>query len=204
MDALSHTELMINSEWFRDRLKSIKLSQRGLAKQMNIDPAAVSYMLQGKRAMSMEEARVISAILLMPVTEVMRQAGIEVLDDVRKIPVKGFTTVDFLVTFLPKGTYDTIISPQDMPSKSFALQHRSSNSSMDGWMAFVSGEENEPHDMLDQYCYVALEDGTAMLAVVRKGYKVGTYNLLGLCDGIKVRENKKVAKANLVKWLMPM
>jgi len=195
---------LINSGWFKDRLKAIKLSQRGLAKRMNVDPAAISYMLQGKRAMSMEEAKSLADILLMPVTEVMRQAGIDVTDDVRKVPIKGYTDADHIVNFLPKGTYDTTHAPQDMPSKSFVLQHRASSTPTDGWMTFVSGEEHDPKDMIDQYCYVALENGTAMLAVVRKGYKAGTYNLISICDTCETLENKRVAKAHPVKWVQPI
>jgi hypothetical protein len=36
----------MNTKWFRDRLRGIELSQRGLAKLLDIDAAAVSYMLQ--------------------------------------------------------------------------------------------------------------------------------------------------------------
>lgn len=194
---------MINADWFRDRLKAIKLSQRALAKRMGVDPAAISYMLQGKRNMSMEEAKLMADIFLMPVTEVMRQAGIDVTDDVRKVPIKGYTDKEHVVNFMPKGTYDTTHSPQDMPSKSFVLQHRASSTPTDGWMTFVSGEEHDPKDMLDQYCYVALEDGTAMLAVLRKGYKTGTYNLIRILDSSQTLENKRVSKVHLVKWVQP-
>ncbi len=36
----------IDTEWFRDRLASRKLSQRGLAKAMGVDPSAVSLMFR--------------------------------------------------------------------------------------------------------------------------------------------------------------
>lgn len=39
----------MNTKWFRDRLKGIELSQRGLAKLLDVDAAAVSYMLRGQR-----------------------------------------------------------------------------------------------------------------------------------------------------------
>lgn len=48
--------MLMNTRWFRDRLKGIKLSQRGLAKLLDGDAAAVSYMLRGKRKMSLQEA----------------------------------------------------------------------------------------------------------------------------------------------------
>ena len=35
----------INRPWFQDRLRTLKISQRQLAKRIGLDPAAVSYML---------------------------------------------------------------------------------------------------------------------------------------------------------------
>lgn len=53
----------MNTRWFRDRLKTIELSQRGLAKLLDVDAAAVSYMLRGKRKMTLQEANRIGQIL---------------------------------------------------------------------------------------------------------------------------------------------
>lgn len=50
-----HSKRM-NTKWFRDRLRGIELSQRGLAKLLDVDAAAVSYMLRGQRKMTLQEA----------------------------------------------------------------------------------------------------------------------------------------------------
>lgn len=50
----------MNTEWFRQLLSTRKLSQRGLAKLMELDPAAVSLMLRGQRKMTNEEAHQVS------------------------------------------------------------------------------------------------------------------------------------------------
>lgn len=42
----------MNTKWFRQRLKELELSQRGLAKLLDLDAAAVSYMLRGQRRMT--------------------------------------------------------------------------------------------------------------------------------------------------------
>ena len=111
----------LNKAWFQERLKTLGISQRQLAKRIGLDPAALSYMLAGKRAMSMDEAKAIADIFLLPVTEVMRQAGIDVIDDVRKIPIAGYCTSDCSITMMPKGTHDMIVAPADAPSGSFAI-----------------------------------------------------------------------------------
>lgn len=65
----------MNTRWFRDRLRGIELSQRGLAKLLDVDAAAVSYMLRGKRKMTLHEANRIAQILGVPASEVMRQVS---------------------------------------------------------------------------------------------------------------------------------
>lgn len=194
----------INQTWFQDRLRELKISQRQLAKRIGVDPAAVSYMFQGKRGMSMDEARSIAEHLLVPVTEVMRQAGIDVLDDVRKVPVAGFIGTGCAVTLLPNGTHDLVVAPADTPANSFALQVRMVHSQNDGWLYFVNGTQLAPAEVMDKLCVVAFKDGGLILATVRRGYKRELYNLVLTCeDKATVLENKEVAWTARVLWIQP-
>ncbi len=193
----------INRPWFQDRLRTLKISQRQLAKRIGLDPAAVSYMLAGKRAISMDEAKAIADIFLVPVTEVMRQAGIDVLDDVRKVPIAGFIGANGAVTLLPKGTHDMVMAPADVPNGSFAMQVRMVQSPFDGWLVFVSGQQQEPAEVIDKLAVLALSDGQLMQAIVRRGYKQGLYNLVIASDTNRVHENKQVTWAAKVLWILP-
>lgn len=192
----------INKDFFTERLRSIKLSQRQLAKKIDLDPAAVSYMLSGKRRMTMPEAKAIADVLLVPVTEVMRQAGIEVLDDVRKVPIAGFVGPGAAVTLLPKGTHDMVMAPGDVPTGTFALQIRNPGSPYDGWIAFVSGQHQPPTELLDRYAILATSDGQMLSAMIRRGYKQKLHNLMLLPDGM-VLENREVAWGARVLWIQP-
>lgn len=194
----------INKTWFREQLSRMGLSQRQLAKRINLDPAAVSYMFAGKRNMSMDEAKAIAGELLLPVTEVMRQAGIEVLDDVRKIPIAGYIGSGSTVTLLPKGTHDTAMAPPDVPAGSFALQVRMVQTTFDGWLYFVSGVQETPEKTTDCLCLVALDDGRLLQGIVRRGYKRELYNLVLSPDGNAVLENQKIAWAARVLWIQPL
>lgn len=193
----------LNKGWFIDKLKSIKLSQRKLAEKMNIDPAAVSYMFSGKRDMSMDEAKSIASIFGMPVTEIMRQAGIDVLDDIRRIPVTGYISNDHAVTLLPKGTYDMVDAPPDMPNKSFALQYRDSTGPVDGWLVYISGEQKEAAELLDEAAMCTLSDGRIVNGIIRRGYKKGLFNiLLARCHN-ETSENQSIADAHKILWVRP-
>lgn len=192
----------LNKSFFTDRLRAIKLSQRQLAKKIGLDPAAVSYMLSGKRRMTMPEAKAIADQILVPVTEVMRQAGIEVLDDVRKVPVAGYVGANSVVTMLPKGTHDMVIAPGDVPQGSFALQQRTPGNPVDGWLLFVAGQHQAPAELLDRLTVLATADGKMLLAMIRRGYKQKLYNLILMPDN-EVLENRDVAWAARVLWIQP-
>lgn len=202
---LKHTCGMppIDQNWFKDKLKSVGISQRQLAKKMDLDPASVSYMLSGKRRMTMEEARAIAAHLLLPVTEVMRQAGIEVTDDVRKVPIAGYIGQHAMVTLLPKGTHDAVNAPADVPSGSFVLQMRMINNPQDGWLYFVDGAQGKPEESLDKLCLVTFKDGGLIMAIVRRGYKKDLFNLLVIGDN-SVLENREVVCAARALWIQPV
>lgn len=192
-----------NKDWFLDKLKAIKLSQRGLAKKMDLDPAAVSYMFNGKRDMSMDEAKSIAGIFGMPVTEVMRQAGIDVLDDIRRIPIHGYISNDYAVTLLPKGTHDMVDAPADMPSHSFALQYRDSAGPVDGWLTYISGETGTAIELMDDACMITFKDGRIVNGIIRRGYKQGLYNILLARFQNNVLENQDIAYANKILWVRP-
>jgi transcriptional regulator with XRE-family HTH domain len=66
----------IDGEWFHDRLKDTGKSLRALARHLEKDPSAVSRTFSGSRRMTMEEATQIAVFLGVPVSEVMKHAGI--------------------------------------------------------------------------------------------------------------------------------
>lgn len=195
------TDLM-KTEWFSQLLASRKLSQRGLAKLMDLDPGAVSLMLRGKRKMTNAEAHQISTILGVGITEVLRQAGIEVRDDVRYVKVTGYVDGDSLVTLFPRRTYDKVIGPADCPEGTYALQMRAPSTPSDGWMIFVSPAENDPRSHLNQLCCVALDNGEHVVSFVQRGYRSSTFNLLH-SSGRVLRTDANVVWASPVLWIKP-
>lgn len=192
----------MNTEWFRQLLATRKLSQRGLAKLLELDPAAVSLMLRGQRKMTNEEAHQVSLILGVPITEVLRQAGIEVTDDVRRVKVAGYVDAQAEVTLFPKRTHDRVVGPADCPDGTYALQVRNSQSPQDGWMLFVSPAEDDPRAHLGQLCCVALSAGEHMIAFVQRGYRSGTFNLVRQ-SGDVLRTDADVTWASRILWIKP-
>jgi hypothetical protein len=213
--ALQHTQhyapsstkdQMINKEWFLDRLREKKISQRGLAKKLGLDPAAITYMLKGERRMTQQEASNIAGILLVPVTEVMRQAGIDIHDDIRKIPVAGYITGQSTVTTLAPGAEDHIIAPSDVPTDSYAIQARtqmSPASFADSWLFIVSAARSAPHHNVGKLCLAASKTGQLYIGILSRGYKAAHYNMLLFLSNQTI-ENMDLLWSSPILWVKPL
>jgi transcriptional regulator with XRE-family HTH domain len=69
------TSRQVDTRWFHNKLQDKQMSQRGLAKLLDLDPAAVSLMLKGRRKMSAAEAAEIANLLGVSVDEVLTRSG---------------------------------------------------------------------------------------------------------------------------------
>lgn len=192
----------IDKGWFQEKIAAKKMSQRKLATTLDMDPSSLTLMLQGKRKMTNQEAQQIGKALGYPVTEILRRAGIDVRDDVRKVPITGYVGAHGAVTMLPAGTHDMVISPADVPAGSYALQKRIAGNPGDGWLDFVDGAHCPPDDVLGRFCLATLSDGRSYMAVVSRGYKAGLHNLIILCTQATI-ENQSIAWCSPVLWIKP-
>ncbi|MGZ2448272.1 transcriptional regulator with XRE-family HTH domain [Rhizobium ruizarguesonis] len=100
----------IDSAWFQNQLKDNGKSLRGLARHLEIDPSAVSRTFSGQRRMTMEEATQIALFLGLPVTEVMKHAGIS-------MDAEGAATRILLAAFIDEtGTMQRLTEPRPLPA----------------------------------------------------------------------------------------
>lgn len=193
----------MNTEWFRARMADKKLSQRQLAKMLAIDPAAASLMFRGQRKMTQEEAAKLSVILGVNVTEIMRQAGINVVEDIRPARIAAYVDEDGLVTLLPNGTHESVAGPADCPVGTYAVQVRSHASIKDGWLLFVAPAQVPASQIMDQLCLVATANGKQLLGNVRRGYRQNTYNLV-VWPNDELVEDAQIVWASTVLWIKPL
>lgn len=99
----------VDKAWFLTKLEDQKLSVRGLARQMGVDPSAISRTLSGERRMQMDEAKQIAHFLRVPVAEVMRHAGVSV--DLDGMP----TRIMLAAVIGEDGTLDRLKEPRALP-----------------------------------------------------------------------------------------
>ena len=193
--------MAIDTQWFTDRLQQRKLSQRGLAKLMGIDSAAVSLMFRGKRRMSLEEAAQIAVLLQSSTQEVLAAAGVPITSE-RQVPVIGYMHGDCSVGLEPEGTHDMVDAPPGLPGDAVAIQCRTARSEqdlVDGWLYFLSEMQLNPERAVGTFSLVALKNNGLHMAHIKRGYRRGTYNISDNSGGIV--QNAELAWASPVLWI---
>ena len=65
----------MNKLYFVERLRDLSISQRQLAKRLDLDPASVSYLLSGKRQLKAVEVKPLADILQVSPTDVLDNLG---------------------------------------------------------------------------------------------------------------------------------
>jgi hypothetical protein len=193
----------IDRDWFSERLRARKLSQRGLAKLLELDPSAITLAFKGQRKFTNTEANQLSGILGVSVAEVLRRAGVPASDDVRRVPIAGIIGDNAKVTFMPEHTHDLVVCPADVPNTGLAFQIRAASNYKDGWLYFASGEKLPPEGLIDKFVISVTADGRTHVCVLRRGYKANTYNLMLICTKT-VLENETLAWVSPILWIRPL
>ena len=191
----------VDTEWFTERLRDRGLSQRGLAKLMNIDPAAVSLTFRGKRKLTLEEAAQLAVLLNVSTTDVLARAGMP-LHGEPKCHLVGRLTRSFEVIMAGEGAHDTVDALPGLPADCQAVQARTAGTDqdqIDGWIYFVSGIKQNATKVIGELAMVAIKGNGIKIAHVKKGYARGAYNLL--TPRGELITNAEIAWAAPVLWI---
>lgn len=107
----------IDREWFIKKLDDGDKSVRKLAAHLQLDPSAVSRMLNGQRKMQMEEASSIASFLAVPVSDVIKHAGVSI--DLDGQP----TRILLAATINSKGNVERLTEPRPLPQSVIDRAH---------------------------------------------------------------------------------
>lgn len=176
--------MSIETQWFRGKLAEKQISQRGLARYLGLDSAAVSLMLRGMREMKITEAAMIANLLGVSTEEVVTHAGAIVTRGPKPVPIIG--TADGHAQVFWVDDIGTVPRPTgDLPLNLAAIQCRTSSTNldyMDRWILFIptpaDNGEVRP-ECIDRLSVVRPRGGESCVAQVRRGYAPGKWNLNG-------------------------
>lgn len=173
----------IDTKWFTDRLADQRMSQRGLARALGLDPAAVSLTLRGKREMKIAEAAAIARLLGVPADEVMEHAGVRISSKNTLIPLGGWMdgTAEVHVDMTMR---QTVPHPGgDLPENAGACICRTDGtdlSHMDGWILYVANMNPDggiQPESIGHLSFCRLKNGGIYVARIVRGMKRGRWTL---------------------------
>lgn len=175
----------VKTQWFKDRLAERHLSQRGLARAMGLDSAAVSLMFRGRREMRISEAIEIAHLLGRPPDEVMEAAGVDMRTRGQLVSLCGYVDGTGEIHTIDLADRKQIPHPGgDLPADIRGLQCRTAGTPldhMDGWILFVATNPTPgvPADAVGRLSCCKFESGIMYLAKPTRGYARGKWNLSG-------------------------
>lgn len=196
----------INTAWFKARLKDKGMSQRKLAKMLELDPASVSLTLRGKRELKMEEAVAVATLLGQPLDEVLLHAGVRPPKE-GKYMVKVGGSIDGTGTVHLNGARGErlVIAPPGLPESACALRYQTAMSTaevMDGWIAYAAPGGSVDPSAIGRLCLVQVGNkGPLVLGVVMRGYSTGVFNVLPWVPGGVMLEGVMLDAATPVLWV---
>ena len=126
----------LDSEWFKLQMRRNHLTTRGLGERVGLHYSAIGRMTNGLQGMKAEDAAMFTKAFGVPVDEVMRRAGIDVLraTNPERVPVTGRLDADGV------GHVDGLVGPRlvDGPVGGHrSLQALRGQGGGQRWMAFL-------------------------------------------------------------------
>lgn len=172
----------IDTDWFKDRLADKRLSQRGLARAMGLDAAAVSLMLRGRREMKLTEAAEIARLLGIPAQDVLEHAGVRIGSDGKQLQITGYVDGHGEVHCQMAEPLGIVQHPGgDLPTDVSVIQCRTAGTDldhMDGWLLFTAQtREGVPAESVDRISICKIKGGVAYLAKPSRSYVRGRWDL---------------------------
>jgi transcriptional regulator with XRE-family HTH domain len=171
----------INTRWFNAILHERGISQRELSRRLGLDSSAISLTFRGMRKMTSHEAAAISALLGVPLQDVLENAGVKLSAGTRVAPLVGSIDNEGEAHIDWDAKRERVSIPAELPPDTVALIYKTQGTGalqlLDGWTFFIAPPAPPSAEILGRFCLVGLKDGLSLLRFVRRGYKPGTYNL---------------------------
>lgn len=171
--------MTVDKRFFKALMAQQKLSLRAVAARMGMGHSQLSLTFSGKRRMQLDEANQLAMIFGVPLARIAEAAGIEGVRDTR-LPMIGVMRGDGTVQLLDKP--ERTPSPEGLPEGVVVIQAHtadSANAWLDGWSFFCVRSSEVAGDAVGRFCYAKIDRGARVLATVRRGYQLGTFNLSG-------------------------
>jgi transcriptional regulator with XRE-family HTH domain len=204
---------LFNARWFREQCARVGISLSEVARKLDIQQAALSHVLAGRRKLTAQEMVEISVIFGVPVLDVMVAAGLNVSgissSDVVGAssssgkaganPVKISGWIDGRLQIHWGEAKGPKVVPSPMAGVSLgALRCQTAGGAldhMDGALFFFRNDpESFDPEALGRLSIVKVSGGGHLIRIIKRGYDTGRHNLY-LPDGTLKEESVVVISA---------
>lgn len=206
-------KMPINTQWFKDKIAdkttrsadgrvAYVYSQNQLAKNIGIDRASLSRVLNGEQRMTPSLGAKIAEALGVPFEEVMRNAGIDTgAGATDMVPVTGVVSATGAVKpGRAREGAQRVPGPRGMPTRAEALRYLSDDHKH-GWVAFYVPSARVERDVPGHLAVCTMADGTAQVRMIRKGSRTGLWDLMDVLGNGQALRDVQVVSAASVCWL---
>jgi len=188
--------LEIDDQFFRDALKAADKSQREMARFMGLDPAAITLMLQGRRAMQLSEAQQIADFLGVAIEDVLRHAGLQLSHDAPSAGTSKASAVPLLGTIGVDGE----IKLDAEAAALRAIEDVFAPVVMRGALLYFKPSSVVEPSAIGRLSVVRLSNRSLKLRHVAPGFDFDRFTLSGQSDA---QENVALMTATPVLWIKP-
>lgn len=175
--------MAVDRRFFETLMANKKLSLRALASRMEMKHSQLSLTFSDQRRMQLDEATKLAEIFGVPLHRIAEAAGVaDARSNGKRVDVLGAMTGNGSIELYGEGVLERTIAPDGLPDNVVAVQAHTADSPsswMDGWVFFCLRPSQVEPDAIGRFCFAKIEDGPAVMATVRRGYRTGTFNLSG-------------------------
>ena len=196
----------VNTTWFKAKLRNKGVSQRILAEFLDMDPAGVCLMLNGKRSWNADAVGKIAKYLDVTYEEVLRHAGLPVSSVWNRPSVIVDGVVDSSrheVRFDKNARMNRQVFVPMAARHGKTLKIRTMGLGSN-WIVHYKPVEGVPLTAMDKLCVVQIEgDNKLMVRHVTPGSEDGFYRLRHLHGGIYdfEDEDRRLKSASPILWI---
>ncbi|NBN62079.1 helix-turn-helix domain-containing protein [Pannonibacter tanglangensis] len=185
----------MDTDFFKEALRRRQISQRRLAKYLNISASAVTKLLQGVRRMQLNEAGVIATLLGVPVSEVLERAGVQTAREAQ-CPVNFVS--DATGEVKPRAEKAWVQLPLAGDESTVAVRCEDPMSARFGWVYYYTPQDGVDVTAHNRMCVVRLRDGRAVIAFCVLGFDGKTFVLQRENGTV---ETAQITSASPISWV---
>lgn len=186
----------VDTKLFRDRMRDLEITNRELAKALNLDPSATSLMLRGRRGVKDYEIARLAKTLNLGVDEVLRALGQQPPSDT--VPIAG--SIDASGRATVRETKELV--PRCDGSVIEAYRIQAAGHYANGWTLGVSAPTA---DILGRPGLLEIKgEPKQRTGIVMRGYAANVFEILPLLDCGAVLSRAEILSVRPIRWLRPV